>query len=177
MYMEFATGVEGSTAYLCYFNKKRLIKILHSWGINDFRGFLKNYIWDDTDAMMCEFEDRGWSYKKVACEFQSEKEIFEELNKMESLTANDALKRLNELNVTYLTEGWYSVGNSTENLDTNAELDEIFGALENWYATDEFLNQLSAEHDSMVWLVNFEKSNKWQALFYDEDLNEIWIDL
>ena len=77
MYMEFATGIEGSTAYLCYFNKKRLIKILHSWGINDFRGFLKNYIWYDTDAMMCEFEDRGWSYKKVACEFQSEKEIQE----------------------------------------------------------------------------------------------------
>lgn len=85
MFMEFATGVEGSTAYLCYFNKKRLIKILHSWGINDFREFLKNYIWDDTDAMMCEFEERGWSYKKVACEFQSEKEIFEELNKMKNV--------------------------------------------------------------------------------------------
>lgn len=85
MFMEFATGVEGSTAYLCYFNKKRLIKILHSWGINDFREFLKNYIWYDTDAMMCEFEDRGWSYKKVACEFQSEKEIFEELNKMKNV--------------------------------------------------------------------------------------------
>ena len=96
---------------------------------------------------------------------------------MEILTANDALKRLDKLNITYLTEGWYSVGNSTENLDTNAELDEIFQVLEDWYATDEFLNQLSAEHDSMVWLVNFEKSNKWQALFYDEDLNEIWIDL
>ena len=85
MFMEFATGVEGSTAYLCYFNKKRLIKILHSWGINDFRDFLKNYIWYDTDAMMCEFEDRGWSYKKVACEFQLEKEIFEELNKMKNV--------------------------------------------------------------------------------------------
>ena len=75
MYMEFATGVEGSTAYLCYFNKKRLIKILHSWGINDFRGFLKNYIWDDTDAMMCEFEDRGWSYKKETIPFQERKII------------------------------------------------------------------------------------------------------
>lgn len=85
MFMEFATGVEGSTAYLCYFNKKRLIKILHSWGINDFREFLKNYIWYDTDAMMCEFEDRGWSYKKVACEFQSEKEILRRVNKMEIL--------------------------------------------------------------------------------------------
>lgn len=86
MFMEFATGVEGSTAYLCYFNKKRLIKILHSWGINDFREFLKNYIWYDTDAMMCEFEDRGWSYKKVACEFQSEKESLRRVNKMEILT-------------------------------------------------------------------------------------------
>lgn len=96
---------------------------------------------------------------------------------MEILTANDALKRLNELNVTYLTAGWYSIGNSTEDLYTNAELDEIFQALENRYATDEFLDQLESEHNSMVWLVNFEKSNKWQALFYDEDLNEIWIDL
>lgn len=96
---------------------------------------------------------------------------------MEILTANDALKRLNELNVTYLTAGWYSIGNSTEDLYTNAELDEIFQVLENRYATDEFLDQLESEHNSMVWLVNFEKSNKWQALFYDEDLNEIWIDL
>lgn len=70
---------------MLFHNKKRLIKILHSWGINDFREFLKNYIWYDTDAMMCEFEDRGWSYKKVACEFQSEKEIFEELNKMKNV--------------------------------------------------------------------------------------------
>ena len=97
---------------------------------------------------------------------------------METLTANDALKRLDKLNITYVTVGWYSIGNSTENLDTDTELDEIFQVLENWYATDEFLNQLSAEHDSMVWLVDFEKSSgKWQALFYDEELNEIWIDL
>lgn len=97
---------------------------------------------------------------------------------MEILTANNALQRLNELNVTYLTAGWYSIGNSTENLDTNAELDEIFQVLEKWYATDEFLDQLSSDRDSMVWLVDFEKSSgKWQALFYDEELNEIWINL
>ena len=96
---------------------------------------------------------------------------------MEILTANNALQRLNELNVTYLTAGWYSIGNSTENLDTNAELDEIFQVLEKQYATDEFLDQLESKHNSMVWLVNFEKSDKWRALFYDEDLNEIWIDL
>ena len=96
---------------------------------------------------------------------------------MEILTANDALKRLNELNITYLTAGWYSVGDSTKDLDTNAELDEIFQVLEKRYATDEFLDQLESKHNSMVWLVNFEKSDKWQALFYDEDLNEIWIDL
>ena len=98
---------------------------------------------------------------------------------MEILTANDALKRLDKLNVTYLTVGWYSIGNSTENLITNTELDEIFGGLEAEYATDEFLNQLSAEHDSIVWLVDFEKDStgKWKALFNDEDLNEIWINL
>lgn len=97
---------------------------------------------------------------------------------MEILTASDALKQLDELNITYLTVGWYSIGNSTENLSTNTELDEIFRILEMTYATDEFLNQLSAEHDSLVWLVDFEKSSdKWRALFYDEDLNEIWIDL
>ena len=89
-----------------------------------------------------------------------------------------ALARLDELNVTYLTEGWYSIGNSTENLITNSELDEIFRVLETKYATDEFLDQLSAEHDSIVWLVDFEgNADKWQALFYDEDMNEIWIDL
>lgn len=97
---------------------------------------------------------------------------------MEILTAKDALARLDELNVTYLTEGWYSIGNSTENLNTNSELDEIFRVLETKYATDEFLDQLSAEHDSIVWLVDFEgNADKWQALFYDEDMNEIWIDL
>lgn len=98
--------------------------------------------------------------------------------KMETLTANDALKQLNKLNITYLTEGWYSVDNSTECLDTSAELDEIFQVLAECYATDEFLNQLSSDRDSIVWLVAFEKiSEKWQALFYDEELNEIWIDL
>lgn len=69
MFMDFATGSEGSEAYECWFNKKRLIKVLHSWGINDFREFLKNYIWDDTEAIMQEFEARGWKYKKIAVDF------------------------------------------------------------------------------------------------------------
>lgn len=69
MFMEFATGVEGSTAYQCYFNKKRLIKILHGWGINDFREFLWSHTWDDTEAVMNEFDEHGWNYKKVACDF------------------------------------------------------------------------------------------------------------
>ena len=30
MFMDFATGSEGSKAYECWFNKKRLIKVLHS---------------------------------------------------------------------------------------------------------------------------------------------------
>lgn len=97
---------------------------------------------------------------------------------MEFLTANDALQRLDKMNITYLNgEGWYSNGNSTELKEQTPELEEIFEVLKNTYATDEFLNQLESEHNSMVWLVKFEKSNKWQALFYDEDLNEIWIDL
>ena len=99
---------------------------------------------------------------------------------MEILTANDATKRLDELNITYLTVGWYSIGDSSEMLNTNAELNEIFRILETKYATDEFLDQLSAEHDSIVWLVDFETdvcTGKWKALFNDEDLNEIWIDL
>lgn len=69
MFMDFATGSEGGEAYECWFNKKRLIKVLHSWGINDFREFLKNYIWDDTEAIMQEFEARGWKYKKIAVDF------------------------------------------------------------------------------------------------------------
>ena len=69
MFMDFATGSEGSKAYECWFNKKRLIKVLHSWGINDFREFLKNYIWDDTEAIMQEFEDPGWKYKKIVVDF------------------------------------------------------------------------------------------------------------
>ena len=99
---------------------------------------------------------------------------------MKILTANDALKRLDELNVTYLTVGWYSIGDSSELLATNAELDEIFRILEKSYATDEFLKQLSAEHDSIVSLVDFETdiwTGELKALFNDEDLNEIWIDL
>ena len=78
MYMEFATGIEGSTAYQCYFNKKRLIKILHGWGINDFRGFLWSHTWGDTEAVMNEFDEHGWNYKKVACDFQESQmnEIF-----------------------------------------------------------------------------------------------------
>lgn len=70
MFMEFATGEEGSTAYHCYFPKKRLIKVLHEvYGINDFRGFLQNYLWDDTEYIMGEFERRGWHYKKIPVAF------------------------------------------------------------------------------------------------------------
>ena len=97
---------------------------------------------------------------------------------MESLTAKDALKQLDKMNVTYLTgEGWYSIGNSTELGEQTPELKEIFEVLRNTYAPNKFINQLELENNSMVWLIDFEKSNKWQALFYNEDLNEIWIDL
>lgn len=70
MYMEWTSAIEGSTAYHCYFPKKRLIKILHEiYGINDFHIFLRNYIWDDTEYLMAEFERRGWNYKKVPVAF------------------------------------------------------------------------------------------------------------
>ncbi|MEE1989873.1 hypothetical protein V0Q12_10065 [Limosilactobacillus reuteri] len=99
---------------------------------------------------------------------------------MKILTANDALKRLDELNVNYLTVGWYSIGDSSELLATNAELDEIFRILEKSYANDEVLKQLSAEHNSIVSLAHFETdlwTGELKALFYDEELNEIRIDL
>lgn len=98
---------------------------------------------------------------------------------MEILTANDATKRLDELNVTYLTVGWYRIGNGSELLTTSPELAEIFRILEIEYANGESLDQLSGGRGSTIWLVAFEKDStgKWTALFYSEELNEIWIDL
>ena len=98
---------------------------------------------------------------------------------MESLTANDALKRLDELNVTYLTVGRYSIGDSSELLTSGEDLNEIFRILETKYANGEALDKLSGGRGSTVWLVAFEKDStgKWKALFYSEELNEIWIDL
>ena len=98
---------------------------------------------------------------------------------MESLTANDALKRLEELNVTYLTVGRYSIGDSSELLTSSEDLNEIFRILETKYANGEALDKLSGGRGSTVWLVAFEKDStgKWKALFYSEELNEIWIDL
>lgn len=99
---------------------------------------------------------------------------------MKILTANDALKLLDRLNITYLAEGLYRIGNGSEVLTTSLELDKLFQMLEETYATDEFLNELSALNESIVWLVDFEKdplTGKWQSLFKDENLNEIWINL
>lgn len=99
---------------------------------------------------------------------------------MEILTVNDAIIRLTELEVTYLDPSWYSTNSGVENLPTNNELEKIFNFLKETYATDEFLDELSSDCNSFVWLVNFEKDSsteKWQALFYDEDLKEIWINL
>ncbi|OYS80572.1 hypothetical protein CBG04_08420 [Limosilactobacillus reuteri] len=98
---------------------------------------------------------------------------------MEILTANDALKRLDELNVTYLTVGRYSIGDSSELLISSEDLNEIFRILETKYANGEALDKLSGGRGSTVWLVAFEKDStgKWKALFYSEELNEIWIDL
>lgn len=98
---------------------------------------------------------------------------------MEILTANDATKRLDELNVTYLTVGRYRIGNGSELLTTSPELAEIFRILEIEYANGESLDQLSGGRGSTIWLVAFEKDStgKWTALFYSEKLNEIWIDL
>ncbi len=76
---------------------------------------------------------------------------------MEILTANDALKLLDRLNITYLAEGLYRIGNGSEVLTTSRELDKLFQMLEETYATDEFLNDLSALNESIVWLVDFEK--------------------
>ena len=99
---------------------------------------------------------------------------------MEILTANDALKRLDELNVTYVTVGWYGIGDSSELLTPpSTELAEIFRILETEYANGEALDQLSGGRRTTVWLVAFEKDStgKWTALFDNEELNEIWIDL
>lgn len=99
---------------------------------------------------------------------------------MEILTVDDVLKLLDRLNITYLAEGWYRIGNGSEVLTTSPELDKLFQMLEETYATDEFLNDLSALNESIVWLVDFEKgprTGKWQSLFNDENLNEIWVNL
>ena len=98
---------------------------------------------------------------------------------MDILTTNDALKRLDELNVTYLTVGRYSIGDSSELLTSSEDLNEIFRILETKYANGEALDKLSGGRGSAIWLVAFEKDStgKWKALFYSEELNEIWIDL
>lgn len=64
MFMELVTWVEGSDVYQCWFNKKKLIKILNSLGISNWKQFLYNYNADDTEMIMNEFEKRGWKFKK-----------------------------------------------------------------------------------------------------------------
>ena len=49
MFMELVTWVEGSDVYQCWFNKKKLIKVLNSLGISDWKEFLYNYQADDSD--------------------------------------------------------------------------------------------------------------------------------
>lgn len=51
-------------AYL--FNKKRLIKVLNTWGISNWKEFLKkDYTSDDTEQMVFAFADNNWKYKKI----------------------------------------------------------------------------------------------------------------
>lgn len=58
----YETDIEA--AYL--FNKKRLIKVLASYGITDWKGFLKSeYTSDDTEQVIAEFDANGWKYKKL----------------------------------------------------------------------------------------------------------------
>lgn len=64
MFMELVTWVEGSDVYQCWFNKKKLIKVLNSLGISNWKQFLYNYNADDTEMIMNEFEKRGWKFKK-----------------------------------------------------------------------------------------------------------------
>ena len=61
----YETDIEA--AYV--FNKKRLIRVLASLGISDWKAFLYNYQADDTQLMMDEFDKRGWNYKKVSIPF------------------------------------------------------------------------------------------------------------
>ena len=63
MFMELVTWVEGSDVYQCWFNKKKLIKVLNSLGISNWKQFLYNYNADDTEMIMNEFEKRGWKFK------------------------------------------------------------------------------------------------------------------
>ena len=65
----YETDIEA--AYV--FNKKRLIRVLASLGISDWKAFLYNYQADDTQLMMDEFDKRGWNYKKVSIPFQFRK--------------------------------------------------------------------------------------------------------
>ena len=64
MFMELVTSEEGSNVYQCWFNKKKLIKVLNSLGISNWKQFLYNYNADDTEMIMNEFEKRGWKFKK-----------------------------------------------------------------------------------------------------------------
>ena len=66
MFMELVTWVEGSDVYQCWFNKKKLIKVLNSLGISDWKDFLRNeYTSDDTLEIMSYFDEHGWRYKKI----------------------------------------------------------------------------------------------------------------
>ena len=64
MFMELVTWEEGSKVYQCWFNKKKLIKVLNSLGISNWKQFLYNYNADDTEMIMNEFEKHGWKFKK-----------------------------------------------------------------------------------------------------------------
>ena len=64
MFMELVTQEEGSNVYQCWFNKKKLIKVLNSLGISNWKQFLYNYNADDKEMIMNEFEKRGWKFKK-----------------------------------------------------------------------------------------------------------------
>lgn len=66
MFMELVTWEEGSNVYQCWFNKKKLIKVLNSLGISDWKDFLRNeYTSDDTLEIMSYFDEHGWRYKKI----------------------------------------------------------------------------------------------------------------
>lgn len=73
MFMERNLWEEGSIVYECYFNKKKLIKVLHSLGISNWKWFIYKPQAEDTELMMREFDKRGWHYKEIACEFQKKR--------------------------------------------------------------------------------------------------------